>query len=69
MIEWLTENVGEYYGRGEGNVTRIGCGWEMFTLYNGKSREPTAYEDAVVTYHIDITDEAKSTLFALKWIK
>jgi hypothetical protein len=68
MVEWLQKNVGEYIGRGDGNVTRIGYGWEMFTLYNGSPIAPQ-FEDADVTYHLDITDEVKSTLFALKWTK
>ena len=46
----------------------IGSGWEIFALHNGKIPKPNSNEDAVVTFHVDITDEAKSTLFALKWI-
>lgn len=68
ILEWLEENVGEHYGPGDGNISHIGSGWELFRLYNGS---PTAPEDmdTEVTWHVDITDEAKSVLFALKWTK
>ena len=68
ILEWLEENVGERYGPGDGNVSDIGAGWELFRLYN---RSPTAPKDmdTEVTWHVDITDERLSTLFALKWIK
>jgi len=70
--DWLEENVGEYCGPGNDgvndNVISIGHGWEVFSLYNGKPARPE-YEDAEVTWHVDITNEQKSLLFALKWIK
>ncbi len=66
--QWLVEYVGEYYGPGDDHTIAIGSGWEIFVLHNGKIPKPNSNEDAVVTFHVDITDEAKSTLFALKWI-
>ena len=69
--EWLEENVGEYYGPGDdginNNVIAIGHGWEVFSLYNGKPRRPEL-GDAEVTWHVDISDEQKAILFALKWL-
>ena len=66
IVEWLSENVGEYYGKGEDPVLRIGSGWQIST-----SREPYYDEESgggvIVSFHLDITDEQKSTLFALKW--
>ena len=67
LVTWLAENVGPFYGSGQDNVKRIGSGWEIYVLYNGHPVAPDN-EDCEVTWHIDITDEAKSTLFALKWI-
>jgi hypothetical protein len=68
--DWLEENVGEYCGPGNDgfsdNVVSIGLGWEVFSLYNGKPTRPDRM-DAEVTWHVDITDEQKSVLFALRW--
>ena len=68
LVAWLSEHVGTFYGGGEDNIKRIGSGWEIFTLYNGKPKAPE-WEDSEVTWHVDITDEQKSLLFALKWVK
>lgn len=70
IIEWLEENVGEHYGPGgaDSNVLAIGSGWEVFTLYNGQPRRSTIYEDTEVTWNVDITDDKKSMMFALKWV-
>jgi hypothetical protein len=69
--DWLEENVGEYCGPGNDgfndNVISIGYGWEVFSLYNGKPTRPDRM-DAEVTWHVDISDEQKAILFALKWI-
>ena len=78
LVEWLKENVGEYYGTGEDHTTdmsdlkntqgssaiRIGNGWEIVRDWKG---DPNGYFE--VWWKLDITDEAKSTLFALKWIQ
>ena len=75
MVDWLDENVGDYYGRGEDHtsdederkghaVLYIGSGWQMERDWKG---DPDGYVE--VWWHVDITDEAKATLFALKWIK
>jgi hypothetical protein len=70
--DWLEENVGEYCGPGNDgfndNVISIGYGWEVFSLYNGKPERPD-HMDAEVTWHVDISDEHKAVLFALKWTK
>lgn len=68
LKEWLNENVGEYYGRGEDPVTDVGSGWEAFVLRNGSREQPKDDEDCVVSWHIDIADDEKATLFALKWL-
>lgn len=68
LRSWLNNNVGEYYGRGDDPVLDIGSGWEIFVMHNGKIGRPPDNEDSVTTWHLDITDEAKSTLFALTWI-
>jgi hypothetical protein len=65
---WLSEHVGEYYGRGDDPVVDIGSGWEIVVLRNGKRTQPTEIVDTVVTWELDITDEEKSVLFALRWV-
>ena len=77
MVDWLTENVGDYYGHGEDHtrepeaddrqgtaVLHIGSGWQLERDWKG---DPDGYVE--VWWKVDITDEAKATLFALKWIK
>ena len=77
MVDWLTENVGDYYGRGEdythdpeaevkkgSDLLHIGSGWQLERDWKG---DPDGYVE--VWWKVDITDEAKATLFALKWIK
>lgn len=62
MVNWLGENVGEYYGPGEAPVMHIGSGWEMLVEYvdtNGDTR---------ISFVVDITNDAKAAHFALKWI-
>lgn len=66
--EWLAKNVGEYYGRGEDPITDVGSGWEIFVLQNGKLERARDDEDVCITWNVDITDEDKSVLFALKWL-
>ena len=73
LTDWLSENVGEYYGSGEDytdkekNVgsesIRIGSGWQITKDWKG---DPDGYVE--IWWKLDITDDAKSTLFALKWI-
>ena len=74
LQDWLHENVGEYYGRGDdhtdhdtkgkGSIAiRIGSGWEITRDWRG---DPGGYVE--VWWKLDITDEIKSTLFALKWM-
>lgn len=75
MVDWLTENVGDYYGRGEDHtndedirkgtsVLHIGSGWQLERDWKG---DPDGFVE--VWWRVDITDAAKATLFALKWIK
>jgi hypothetical protein len=66
---WLNDHVGEYYGKGEDPILDIGSGWEIFVMHNGKIGRPRDDEDSVITWHLDITDSAKSTHFALVWVK
>jgi hypothetical protein len=79
LVEWLSDNVGEYYGVGEDHTVpervdvasnsagtsaiRIGSGWEIVRDWRG---DPDGYVE--VWWRLDITDEAKATLFALKWL-
>ena len=78
LVDWLNENVGEYYGPGEdhtqedhesnansgSSAIRIGAGWEIIRDWRG---DPNGYVE--VWWKLDITNEAKATLFALKWVK
>lgn len=75
LVEWLGENVGEFYGTGDDHTVdydrpkgstaiRIGAGWEIIKDWKG---DPDGYVE--VWWKLDITDESKATLFALKWIK
>lgn len=76
LVNWLSNNVGEYQGPGEDCTTqedrtnnsgsiaiRIGSGWEIVRDWRG---DPDGYVE--VCWKLYITDEAKATLFALKWI-
>lgn len=58
---WLEANVGEYYGRGEDPVIWIGSGWEI------RTDRRIIYDDHYISWWVDITDERKFTMFALKW--
>ena len=60
---WLNDNVGEYYGPGIDGILRIGSGWEILT-----SEEETDDGAVYITFIVDITDESKSTAFALRWM-
>lgn len=78
LIEWLSENVGEYYGVGEDHtknnplvvitatsgktVAHIGSGWQIERDWKG---DPDGYME--VCWLLDITDDAKATMFALKF--
>lgn len=77
LVDWLTENVGEYYGRGEDHtrdeednkrqghaVLYIGSGWQLERDWKG---DPNGYME--VWWKVDITDEQLASFFALKWIK
>jgi hypothetical protein len=76
LVDWLSVNVGQYHGTGEDHTTpddfhnnsgsssiRIGTGWEIIRDWRG---DPDGYVE--VWWKLDITDEAKATYFALKWI-
>jgi hypothetical protein len=65
ITQWLSDNVGTYYGRGEHPVISIGAGWELRT-------HSIEYDDDnghgyQINFHADITDEKSSVLFALVW--
>lgn len=61
IIEWLDNNVGEYYGIGDHPVMRVGSGWEI------RSEEELVPEGISISWVVDITDEKKFTLYALTW--
>ena len=71
IVDWLNENIGEKHGSGKDHTTTvqgkevqvIGNGWEISLDWKG---DPDGY--AEVSWEIDITDEAKATLFALRWL-
>lgn len=67
MISWLSENVGEFYPNSDSDsdVIANGIGWQIRVTRN---LEPST-KDVIINWVIDITDEAKSTHFALLWIK
>ncbi len=75
MVDWLTENVGDFYGHGDDytrsdnekqgtSVLYIGSGWQMEQDWKG---DPNGYVE--LWWQVDITDEQKATLFALKWMR
>lgn len=67
MISWLSTNVGLFYGVGDETrgAVAVGAGWEIRV-----AREiDTRTDDLIINWVADITDEAKSTHFALVWIK
>jgi hypothetical protein len=63
IIAWLTENVGHYFGRGDDPVIHLGAGWVI-----AYSRDIDWEENYVTEWVVGITDDAKASLFALKWI-
>lgn len=67
IINWLNENVGEYYGRGEDPVIRVGSGWEIVTQREYETE--TEEEFTIISFAVDITDPAKASHFALVWVK
>jgi hypothetical protein len=67
LLHWLDENVGTYDGTNF--VNRSGDGWQITKLWNGSRNRPEEWQMSIVSYELDITDEAKATLFALKWMK
>ena len=66
MVEWLTENVGHYYGRGDEEVIHVGSGWEIVVDRIDHDGIEGGYTET--GWLVDITDEPKSMLFALKWL-
>lgn len=79
MVDWLSTNVGKYYGPGNdrnrepsdedlsfrGNaVLHRGSGWQIERKWQG---DRNGYVE--VWWYVDIANDADATLFALKWIK
>lgn len=64
IVTWLVEHVGPYYGRGDHPVIDVGSGWEIVVQYE-QGEDPG--DDIIIGWAVDITDEAKSTMFALRW--
>jgi len=76
LVDWLKENIGEYYGTGEDHTTpddvqnnsgtsviRIGNGWQIERDWKG---DPNGYVE--VWWKLDITDDVKASFFALRWL-
>lgn len=76
IVNWLGDHVGAYYGTGADHVLEqndtirhgtavlhVGSGWQLERDWRG---DPNGYVE--VWWRVDITDEAKATLFALTWI-
>jgi hypothetical protein len=63
LVHWLDENVGEAYGRGEGDVWRVGHGWEIVAKKIGDG-----FDDyQIVNIVLDINDGPKATWAAMMW--
>jgi hypothetical protein len=68
MIDWLMENVGEYYGEVEQTDSRAytGNGWEWGT------RQETVFTNTGIgvqtTWFVKIDDEAAATMVRLKFL-
>ncbi len=60
IINWLTEHVGPFYGRGEDPITHIGSGWEIIVV-----RDIDWEENYITNWAVDISSPELSTLFAL----
>ena len=61
--DWLSKNVGEFYGKGEDPIIFIGLGWEIGILRERDEEQ----EHTLVSWYVDITDEEKSIMYALVW--
>jgi hypothetical protein len=70
LLHWLDENIGKYRGSDTENkiYCRYGDGWCITKLWNGSPSRPESWQVCIVSHEIDIIDEDKATLFALKWI-
>jgi hypothetical protein len=59
----LDDNVGETYGRGEGDVWRVGHGWEIVA-----KKLSGGFDDyETVNIVLDIDDGPKATWAAMMW--
>lgn len=67
LIQWLNDNVG-LRDNSTGIFAMHGQGWAITKLFNGRqTSDGEGY--SVVTWHANIEDDQKATMFALKWIK
>lgn len=66
IVEWLEENCGEYYGRGEGDVTHVGKGWEIRVIRDDINIDGEEYSRS--RWVVDIDDGAVGLLFILRWV-
>lgn len=63
IILWLEENVGKHYPVScEDPVQKVGDGWEIRV-----QRDMIPDEGTATSWVLDITDEKKFMLYALKW--
>ena len=71
FYDWLDENIGpmtEKYGFSE-PIMRKGQGWEIHTRKSDseKLNKVTHKSYKVISWHLQIEDEQKAMLFALRW--
>ena len=65
VIQWLIDNVGPYYGPGEGNVAKIGSGWEL--VMGGDLDCDGFVEVESMKYYVDLNNSKNATWFAMQW--
>ncbi len=72
LTNWLTDNVGTYYGACSLNYNHepgrhnapihTGCGWQIEAVV-----DVDYHGDILLSYQADITDEKMATFFVLKY--
>lgn len=65
IVDWLSENCGEYYGRGHGDVIHVGRGWEIRVEHSLVEYEDDTYSES--HWVVDITDDAVRLWFIMVW--
>ena len=62
IVAWLSENVGEYFGRGMYPIYEIGLGWQIMA-----TEEPCEDSAMAIGWAVDISSPEKATHFILTW--